>query len=393
MSQRKSSYTLIEQQRDLEDFYRQAGQGDWICFDTEFVGEKRYQTLLCLIQASTEEGNYLIDPFKVKDLSPFLDLLTNPAIIKVTHAGDNDYRLLHSLYGLVPKHTFDTQLAAGFVGYRYPISLSKLVEAELGRQMKKGYAVTDWEERPFTQKQLEYALEDVLLLPGLWRSLERKLRDVGRYEWLREESSQMENEAYFKRDPHHEALNSNLIRGLKSREQIFLIRLLEWRRNVAEEKDYSKEMVLPSKLISQIVRTVRAGADALLDNRRIPDHVVKRYGKLFEKMYQQPATDEEKALLKRLPTEGDEDDRDDMLLELLYLLMKVRSTEENVAHQLVMPRNAIKRMKNDPEVREQILGSGWRRELLGEEFVSWLEHYDKLDVHIEGGRIEVKIAE
>ena len=87
-------YNLIETQDDLEHFYRTNKNVTQLAFDTEFVGEKRYYTLLCLVQVATEHGFYLIDPLKIKDLRPFLRLLEDPNILKITHAGENDYRLL-----------------------------------------------------------------------------------------------------------------------------------------------------------------------------------------------------------------------------------------------------------------------------------------------------------
>ncbi len=382
-------YTLVDDTKSLEEFERATRGLTWLAFDTEFIGEKRYQTLLCLIQVACEAGIYLLDPLRLPDIDPLLTLIEDPKVRKITHAGDNDYRLLYSLYGTVPKNVFDTQVSGGFVGYRYPTSFSKLVEAELGIRLKKGYAVTDWEQRPFRTKQLTYALEDVTPLYDLYQSLMKKLEDVNRADWAMEECAIWTSEDYYIRSPYHEALNSKLIQNLKSREQIFLIRLLEWRRSRAEEKNYSKEMILPTKVISQIVKSVRSGRDALTENRRIPGNTVKRYADLFVRLYEEPATEEERAVLKKIPRHVSETEREDMLMELLYLLMKYRSQEENISHQLVMPRNAIRKMKDDPEVRQLMLGDGWRRELLGEQFSSWLEDFDRLQVKINGGKIEI----
>ncbi|RMF01545.1 MAG: ribonuclease D, partial [Bacteroidetes bacterium] len=134
-------YTLIENSRQLEACYEQLKDADWITFDTEFVGEKRFTTLICLIQLSSEEANFLIDPIRVEDLRPFFDLIEDPHILKITHAGENDYRLLYQQFNVLPKNVFDTQLAAGLLGYRYPSGLGKLVSAELNVQLKKGFAV------------------------------------------------------------------------------------------------------------------------------------------------------------------------------------------------------------------------------------------------------------
>ncbi|HHH49976.1 MAG TPA: ribonuclease D, partial [Saprospiraceae bacterium] len=131
MTSEVQHYVLIEQAADLQDFYEKNRSVKWMSFDTEFVGEKRFYTLLCLIQVATENGFYFIDTLKLKNLEPFYKLIRDPKILKITHAGDNDYRLLNIVGGVVPKNVFDVQLAAGFIGYKYPISFRKITFAEL----------------------------------------------------------------------------------------------------------------------------------------------------------------------------------------------------------------------------------------------------------------------
>ena len=158
------SYTFVENHADLIAFAVQNKGVEWMCFDTEFVGEKRFRTQLCLIQVATEKGNFLIDPLKIEDLGPFLDMIADPSILVITHAGENDYRILHQQYSTLPKRVFDTQIAAAFAGYNYPISFRKLVDNELQVKLKKSYTVADWEKRPLTDEIIGYALNDIIYL-------------------------------------------------------------------------------------------------------------------------------------------------------------------------------------------------------------------------------------
>ncbi len=391
MSAIEDSFTLIETQEDLQSFVNQHRSVEWVTFDTEFVGEKRYTTRLCLIQIGSVHGFFLIDPFPIKDFAPFLSLITDPGIIKITHAGENDYRLLNELFDIYPKNLFDTQLAAGFLGHRYPISFRKLVESELGTQLKKGYTVADWEARPFNEKQIAYAINDILPLEGLWQGMSRRLNDLGRSHWVAEELEEWESADYYAKDPFKEALSSNMMRSLNRRERLFLIRLFIWRQKVAKQKDYSKEMVLPSKLIGHIVRSMRSGREALYGNRRIPDKLVKKYGAEFEEMYKRPISAEEQKVLNQIKKEGNEDPREETLLEILYLVIKYRCIEESVAPNMVLPRNVLKIIKNEPEQAEELFGRGWRRELFGETFVEWLKNFDRLGLQMYGDHIELKL--
>ncbi len=382
MTSKGESYQLIETQSDLEAFYKTNRQVNSMSFDTEFVGEKRFVTRICLIQVTTSHGNYLIDPFPLKDLGPFLELVQDPGITTITHAGDNDYRLLFQQYDVVPKNVFDTQIAAGLAGYKYPVSLRRLVEGELRRSLKKGYTVADWESRPFQSKQLKYALNDVVLLYPLWRSLEQKLRDLRRKEWAEEEFRKLEEADFYIKDPNTEALSSRLIQSLKPQEQVFLIRLYEWRRKLAQEKNYSKEMILPKKMITHIVRTIQSGQDALRNNRRIPKRIASKYGNTFEALYKQEISKEEKRLLRRIEQQDTDDPEGDILLEMLYLVVKYKCMKEQISTNLVLPRGLLKKLKTDASLVEEELGDGWRGEFLGDTIIRWLMHYDQLDIAI-----------
>lgn len=385
------THVYIDSPEQLRGFAEANSDIEWLGFDTEFIGEKRFYTLICLIQVSTKHGYYLIDPLALDDeaLQPFLDMITDPGIVKITHAGDNDYRLLYQQFGLVPQNVFDTQVAAGFIGHRYPTSFGKLVEAEVDVSLGKGSAVTDWTRRPMSPKQVKYALNDVIYLRDLYDTICEKLEANGRHDWALEECNLMASEDYYYRHPHHEFLNSNLARSSRTKEKVFLLRLYAWRREQAEQKNYSKEMILSSKILGQLIRGVKGGMGSMRDNRRLPTKTVNRFGEMFVEMYNRPATDEETALAGQVKRRSQEDEEDDMLVELLYLIMKHRAAEAGISHSLVMPRNSIRKMKDDPEVRRSIIGSGWRRELLGQDYIDWIKNFEQLTMKIEGGKISL----
>ncbi|MCB0546102.1 MAG: HRDC domain-containing protein [Phaeodactylibacter sp.] len=389
MPDRALEYTLIEHPRDLDAFYQEHRNLPWMAFDTEFVGEKRFHTLLCLIQVNSEKGLFLIDPIRLGNLDPFLDLITDPKITKITHAGDNDYRLLNNLFDIVPSNVFDTQIAAGFVGYNYPVSFRRLVEGELGVHLKKGYAVTDWEGRPFQSKQLRYALNDVLFLPDLRGRLEKKLEKQKRTHWAEEELALLEKAEYYYRDPNDEAIKSNLMRSLKPKEQVFLLRLFAWRRKLAEERDHSKEMVLPAKYISQIVRSISSGREALKHNRRIPGRTAEKYGGVFEELYNRPISDEEREILKRIPSEMDEDPKEQIIMEMLYQVIKYKCLEEDISINMVVPRGELRKIRADEDDALELLAGGWRQEMLGAYFLDWLSNANRMKVDLLNDRIVI----
>lgn len=393
MSIETQPYLFIEEDSEMNRFVEENKNISWLCFDTEFVGEKRFMTTLCIIQIATENGYYLIDTLKVKNLQPFLDMVVDEHIIKIAHASENDYRLLNSWFGVVPKNTFDTQIASGFVGYKYPVSFRKLVESEVNVRVSKGYTVTDWERRPMQPKQLKYALSDVLYLYDLWQSLSKKLNKEGRYAWAIDECKELEKPSWFEQDPNKEAFNSNIIRSLAPREQLFLIRLYAWRTEEARRKNYSKEMILPGKLFGQIIRAVSSGKEALFHNRRLPDHLIKRYGDIFIDLYKRVPTEEEKVILEGIPRDNSDNPQHDIMMEMLHLLVRYKCLEDNIAHSIVMPRTYLKRMKADKDYFEACMEDGWRRAYLGEEIINWFKNRTRLQIIFEEGKFEIKMTE
>lgn len=387
------NYSILTTTEDIESFASANKDIKWMAIDTEFIGEKRYQTLLCLIQVATPNGLYLIDIIKLKKIEPLLKFLTDGDILKITHAGENDYRLLHELYGIIPKNVFDTQIAAGFVGHRYPISFRALVQSELQIRVNKAQTVTDWQKRPINTKQIRYALHDVIPLKDLYEKLCDKIKKLGRVQWVKEEMQKVEQAAFYEKDPHREILNHSALPTLQRAEQLFLIRLYQWRNQLAQERNHSKEMVLGKKYILPIVKTAHLGKDGLKQNRRISERFVKRYGDKMIDLYQQQASEEELAIIARIPNRIIIPPEKDQKLELLYSFINYRCLEQKVAADLVFPRGLFKKMKEDLTLEDQSLKAGWRREILGEAIMQSLKNRNRLEVELTEESMKLKIRE
>ncbi|MCZ7629602.1 MAG: ribonuclease D [Microthrixaceae bacterium] len=121
--------------------------------DTEFHREKTYYPHVAVVQIADSRGTCVIDALEV-DLSPLREVLEGPGLA-VMHAAKQDLEVLDRACQAVPHALFDTQLAAGFVGYTTP-SLSVLLDGELGVQVGKADRLTDWLKRPLTDAQLSY---------------------------------------------------------------------------------------------------------------------------------------------------------------------------------------------------------------------------------------------
>ena len=156
-------------------------------FDTEFVGEETYEPSLCLIQISTADALYLIDPLSAGPLDSFWSLLLDPMRTVIVHAGREETRMAKRYGGRAPSNWFDLQIAAGLVGLSYPMGHGALVYQLLGTQLSKGETLTEWRHRPLTPAQLSYAFDDVRYLLPLWQQLDARLQELKRRDWARQE--------------------------------------------------------------------------------------------------------------------------------------------------------------------------------------------------------------
>jgi len=130
-------------------------------------------------------------------LSPLFDVLLARNIEKVFHAGSQDLAIFFAMMGRPVAPVFDAQIAAALLGYEDQISLERLIQRVTKRSLRKSHAFTDWLRRPLTDKQVEYALEDVRHFAPVHDHLVQELSARGRLKWAREEFSSLEKEARF----------------------------------------------------------------------------------------------------------------------------------------------------------------------------------------------------
>ena len=151
--------TWIAEQSAFEQLVDEVRAAERFALDTEFHRERTYFPRLALVQIAWTGGSALIDPLAV-DMSALRPLLHSDSLA-ILHAAQQDLDVLQTACGAIPQRMFDTQLAAGFLGYSTP-SLSSLLASELKVQVAKGDRLTDWLQRPLTDEHRRYAASDEL---------------------------------------------------------------------------------------------------------------------------------------------------------------------------------------------------------------------------------------
>jgi ribonuclease D len=157
-----------------------------IAVDLEMDSLHHYREKVCLVQISTRQESWLIDPLALNSLSPLAAPLTNPEIVVVMHGSDYDIRSLHRDFGIEVSNLFDTMIAARFLGIA-EFGLAALLKGRFGIELDKKYQKADWSKRPLSREMCAYAAADTSDLLPLYDQFRTELADKGRLSWLEEE--------------------------------------------------------------------------------------------------------------------------------------------------------------------------------------------------------------
>ncbi|MCA9191655.1 MAG: HRDC domain-containing protein [Planctomycetales bacterium] len=246
-------FILVESPSQMPGVEATIAGSDLVGMDTEFVAEDCYRPDLCLLQISTREKVFIIDPKAVVDIDGLWDLLVQPEKTVVVHAGREEILFAYRATGSSIPKLFDVQLASGFLGNEYPASYGKLIQRILRQVVPKGETRTDWRKRPLTKSQLEYAALDVLHLPELHDRLTSELSSMGRLDWFHAEV--IRRQQILLESQNREAWSRiSGVQTLSDRQLGIVRQLWLWRESRAELKNLPPRRVLRDDLIIELAR-------------------------------------------------------------------------------------------------------------------------------------------
>jgi ribonuclease D len=249
-----------------------------IALDTEYDSFRYFRDRLCLIQVQVGEQTWLIDPLADLDFAFLGEVLNDPAVRKILHAGDNDIRILKRDYGFAFRNIFDTHRAASLLGIRQ-LALGKLLETYLQVTLEKKLQRSRWDLRPLREEQLDYAALDTVHLPELARRLDRELREKG----LEKEAERVfaGMTAVVWQPKIMDRLAHRRLPGfatLTAEQKERLRKLFRWRFEKAQEIDRALFMIVPDQQLVALARLEQASLDAMGGVGLLPPETVQRYG-------------------------------------------------------------------------------------------------------------------
>jgi len=337
--------------------------------DTEFFGEHTYVPRLCLVQIATAEFVVIVDPLVCRDLSPLWELVADPAVEKVVHAGREDLRLAYYNGGKrLPASIFDTQIAAGLVGLQpYPLGYGRLVQTLLRVKLSKSETRSDWDRRPLSNDQLRYAEDDVRYLFPVAERLHAMLDAAKRGDWAAEEMGRYSEATLYEPDPDAAYLRMRgSRRGFAARPTALLRALAAWREREAAERNMPVRVILSDEALAQLALHPPRRLDDLYHIRGFPSGDETAYWPGITRALAAGRAIPEAELPEALGETNDERSPEERARgDVLYALGVALCLQRDLSPELVLSRADSAALLTGGDTGP--LSRGWRKEALGHE--------------------------
>lgn len=271
-------YEYIQDSETLRQFCLQASKKSALAVDTEFVRTRTLYPQLGLIQLYDGERLLLVDPIADIDLAPLKTLLVDETVVKILHSCSEDLETFQVALGVMPAPLFDTQIALALLNQGNSVGYARMIEARLDIQLDKGESRTDWLARPLSQKQLEYAANDVLYLFDVYTPIRDEIQQARKLDWLYQEVELMKQKKLANLPTEYAYLAVKNNWRLRSRNLAVLQQLAKWRVGMAQDKNLALNFVVKEANLYEVARRLPQKKNDLFAISGMNPHEIRRYG-------------------------------------------------------------------------------------------------------------------
>jgi ribonuclease D len=351
---------------DLATFCESLHGERFITLDTEFIRERTYFPQLCLLQIGSSKEAVAVDPLvEGMDLTPLWRVLADPSIIKVFHAAGQDVEIFFRLSGIIPTPLYDTQIAGMVCGFGESASYETLVRELVGAKLDKASRFTDWAKRPLSERQLIYALDDVIHLRKIFELMEARITKNNRTAWIEEEMQ----EAYALSRFQIDTQNSWKRLKVKSRDPFYLHMLravAAWREEMAIKRDVPRQRIIRDEVVLQIAAQSPESVEDLQEVRGLGNNLSRDWqAALIDNLNMArlaPKEDFPAAPPRPISLNAGQE----ACLDILRMLLKQCCEEAHVVPRLVADRDELEALvKGDVPMTNSHIFHGWRYEVFG----------------------------
>ena len=256
----KKTIYLIESEEDQYFVSEALEKEKNIGIDTEFNWRNTYFPELSLLQISTSSKILLIDCLKCKKLGYLNKILEDKTKTIIMHSSRSDTTVLNTNLKIKLNNCFDIQIAEKIINGGEIKNYGFIVSKYFGYELSKSETNSNWLKRPLTNKQLEYAADDVNFLIPIYK---KQLKDLKKLKKEKEAITEFRKETLLGNQELYISRLKKLKKASKEERDIFL-----WREKHASEKNLPPSYIFEDKFLKTITKKVK-------NKREHPDDFLK----------------------------------------------------------------------------------------------------------------------
>jgi ribonuclease D len=355
------AFTFVDQPDRIAAAF---GAESIIGFDTEFMRERTFFSQLCLVQLSTREQIYCVDPLTDSDMSGFW--LGIDRCLWVLHSGRQDVEVVYQTAGFMPSSIFDTQVAAALLGFQPQMGYAGLIKELFDVDLAKSHTRANWTTRPLPEEYLQYAAEDVEFLLPAYDELANRLDQVGRLEWARSDSQLLLDATLYDIEPNNAFARLKGARNLRGRRRSAAIELAAWREMEALKRDRPRQWIMRDAVLIDIAYKQPQRVAELSTIPDLPPKLLQRAGEDIVRVVAQISKDHDDY---RPPGPPDEEQKS--ILRKMQALVAECAQDHGLAAETIASKKELSAviMRGN---RDSRVFNGWRKKLIGDALTALL---------------------
>ncbi|MBL8095221.1 MAG: ribonuclease D [Anaerolineales bacterium] len=365
---------IIADEAGLERLARALEPVSAFSVDTESNSLHAYRERVCLIQVSTPEQDFIIDPFPLgSDIGPLRAAFADPARQKVFHAAEYDILCLKRDFEIELTNLFDTMVAARTLGWPQT-GLASLLESRFNIKLDKRFQRADWGHRPLSEAELDYARMDTRCLLDLRDLMIGELNAVDRLAEAEEEFARLT-----RLTPEPPRVDYDAFwrlpgaRELSGHQAAILSALFQYRERQAMQIDLPPFKVIGNETLVQVAQRAPRDQSELRGIPGMTAGQIRRHGAALVDAVRRGSEAQPVRPPRPIPEPDDIRER----YERLRNWRKQKAGSRGVESDVIIPREALwelaRRVPRTPEDLAQLDHLGpWRRAAYGQELLEIL---------------------
>lgn len=332
--------------------------------DTEFMREKTYFAQLCLVQVSSADSIWCVDPLTENGMQSFWsDLLDKEWVV---HSARQDIEVIFQTAEAMPSAIFDTQVAAALIGLPPQVGYAGLMKELFEVEMAKSHTRADWTKRPLPESYLQYAAEDVeYLLPAADILIER-LDQKNRLEWAIEDSKLLLDPALYDTGGEQAIDRLKGARNFRGRRRAAAARLATWREQEAISRNRPRQWILRDNVLLDVAYNLPKNMKQLSTIEGMSPKVANRIGKQLLREIEVSENDENGYKPPRPPDEAQK-----ALLKEMQAKVAACADELDLAAETIASKRELSSVIISGNRNSRVF-TGWRADLIGNDLLTLL---------------------